>query len=70
MEYSGAIVVTAYSGVLILAVIVCSYALIAITCCYAFVVYCCFMVYSRGLVIIICGCVIGTDFSYSSSCDV
>ena len=68
-----------------LIVIACGYALVAITCRYALVVYiiihshaitvafsvyCYLMIYSRGLVIIICGCVIGSDFSCSLSCDV
>ena len=68
-----------------LIVIACGYALVAITCRYALVVYiiihshaitvafsvyCYLMIYSRGLVIIICGCVIGSDFSCGLSCDV
>ena len=68
-----------------LVMMACSYVLVAIACCYALVLsiiicshaivvafsVCCRVIaYSRGLVIIICSCVIGSDSSYGPSCNV
>jgi hypothetical protein len=68
-----------------LIVIACSYTLVMIACRYVLVVYiiiyshaititfsvCCRAIaYSCGLIMIICGCMIGSDFSCSSSCDI